>query len=147
MDAPSEMWNFSNNGNSHKCQIPCIHLFFSDQFQGSSKMLMETEEVRQNISKLNKEVGPCRTQYGSKAVKYCFFNNMNFIGTQRMLLKRTNHWRSSLSIFLPGVPLEPGSIQSGQEDTWYNSLCASSSDRAALWPTHIFIFLWHTSSP
>lgn len=30
---------------------------FSDQFQVSSKMLRETEEVRQNISKLNKEVG------------------------------------------------------------------------------------------
>lgn len=30
---------------------------FSDQFQVSSKLLRETEEVRQNISKLSKEVG------------------------------------------------------------------------------------------
>lgn len=51
-------------------------------------MLLETEEVRQNISKLNKEVGPHQTQIAerilrrwtsrSKAGKYCFYN-VNFI--------------------------------------------------------------------
>lgn len=33
----------------------CFHSFV-DQFQVSAHLLLETEEVRQNISKLNKEV-------------------------------------------------------------------------------------------
>lgn len=39
-------------------EIRCVFLFhpFSDRFQVSANLLLETEEVRQNISKLNKEV-------------------------------------------------------------------------------------------
>lgn len=40
-------------------QISCISLVFppfSDRFQVNANLLLETEEVRQNISKLNKEV-------------------------------------------------------------------------------------------
>lgn len=54
-------------------------------------MLVETEEVRQNISKLNKEVGPYQTQiaeriltrwtYSRKAEKH-YFDNVNFIDLQ-----------------------------------------------------------------
>lgn len=71
-------------------------------------MLVETEEVRQNINKLNKEVGPYRTQIAerrrtssSKAGKCCFYN-VNFIDLQHRFfspvilqcgccLKVTNH--------------------------------------------------------
>lgn len=74
-------------------------------------MLVETEEVRQNINKLNKEVGPYRTQIAerilkrwtssSKARKYCSYN-VNFIDLKHRFfspvilqcgccLKVTNH--------------------------------------------------------
>lgn len=64
---------------------------FSDKFQVGSKLLKQTEEVRQNISKLNKEVGRYKNKKAEtvisgkagchKAIKYVnsFYNNMNII--------------------------------------------------------------------
>uniref|UniRef100_H2US27 Voltage-gated delayed rectifier potassium channel KCNH4 n=1 Tax=Takifugu rubripes TaxID=31033 RepID=H2US27_TAKRU len=89
--SPRVVDGIEDNGHTFQFNVERSDTKPSDQFQVSSKMLVETEEVRQNISKLNKEVGPYRTQiaerilrrwtYSSKAGKYCFYN-VNFIDLQ-----------------------------------------------------------------
>ncbi|XP_044038231.1 potassium voltage-gated channel subfamily H member 4a isoform X2 [Siniperca chuatsi] len=73
----------------------------TDRFQMSANLLLETEEVRQNISKLNKEVNNLNQEVSSLAKE--LHNIMHFLQSHMAML----HYTSPVSSYSYGIQMAP----------------------------------------
>ncbi|TWW70227.1 potassium voltage-gated channel subfamily H member 4a isoform X2 [Takifugu flavidus] len=99
--SPRVVDGIEDNGHTFQFNVERSDTKPSDQFQVSSKMLVETEEVRQNISKLNKEVCSLNQEVSNLAKR--IHDIMHFVPPHLIM----RHHGPPVSSYSYGIPVAP----------------------------------------
>ncbi|KAF7668745.1 hypothetical protein LDENG_00290890 [Lucifuga dentata] len=82
----------------------------TDRFQVSANLLLETEEVRQNISKLNKEVNTLNQEISNLTTE--LHEMMHFLQSHMTML----HYTAPVSTYSYGIPIVPSQSVTASSD-------------------------------